>query len=164
MSPITPRAGLPRLLSACCAVSLVLLLSNCSERGLVAPPEASPEAPSFVPAALRGTVQVQIRDRAKLLENGDLLVTVRILCPEGFQRRESGLLAVTQGLATAEGDPAGGDQCTGHWEQRKVRLFLISAEEVFEPGPAEASFQFEAENPVTEVILSTSVRTAVTIR
>jgi hypothetical protein len=162
MSTITLWAQLPRLLRAGSALSLVFLLSNCSERDLLTPSVESPGVPSFVPAAVRDAALVEVRERAKLLEDETLLVTVRILCPADFVQLESGPLSVTQGLATGEAHP-GGSVCTGQWEKRRVRILLFS-EEVFQPGTANFSYQFAAENPETGEQLTVNVNGVLTIR
>lgn len=162
MSTTALWAELPRLLRAGSALALVFLLSNCSERDLLAPPAESPGAPSFVPAAVRDAALVEVRERANLLEDGTLLVTVRILCPADFVQLESGPLSVTQGLAAGEAHP-GGSVCTGHWEKRRVRVFLVT-EEVFQPGTGNFSYQFAAENPETGEQLSVIVNGILTIR
>ena len=166
MNMATLWAGFPRLLRAGSAVPLVLLLSNCSERDPLAPPVPVPPSggPAFVPAALRGTAQVELRETAQLREDGTLTVTVRVLCPEGFQRVESGPLAVFQGLASGEGTLGTGAQiCTGHWVWQRVRVFLFT-EEAFQPGPANASVQIDLEDPVTGEGLTASDSEVLTIR
>jgi hypothetical protein len=162
MSTATLWVGLPRLRRAGSALSLLFLLSNCSERDLLAPPVESPGGPSFVPAALRDMALVEVRERAKLLEDGTLLVTVRILCPADFVQLESGPLSVLQGLAAGEAHP-GGSVCTGQWEKRRVRIHLVS-DEVFQPGIANFSYQFAAENPETGEQLTVNVNGVLTIR
>jgi hypothetical protein len=162
MSTTTLLAKLPRLLRGGSALSLMFLLSNCSERDPLAPPAESPGTPSFVPAAVREALLVEVRERARLLEDGTLLVTVRLLCPADFVQLESGPLTVVQDLATGEAHP-GGSVCTGHWEKRRVRVFLIT-EEVFQPGAANFNYQFEAENPETGAQLSVAVNGVLTIR
>jgi hypothetical protein len=156
------RVELPWVLRLGSALTAVFLLSSCSERDPLAPPVESPRIPSFVPAALRDEASVEVRERAKLLEDGSLLVTVRILCPADFVQLESGPLSVTQGLATGEAHP-GGSVCTGHWERRRVRVIVFS-EEAFEPGSASYSYQFAAENAETGQQLSVSVNGVLTIR
>ena len=155
-------AGLPRLLRRGSALFLVFILPTCSGQDLLGPPVESPRAPSFVSAALRDAALVKVREQGKLLEDGTLLVTVRILCPAEFVQLESGPLSVTQGLAVGEAHP-GGNVCTGHWEKRRVRVFTFS-EEVFQPGVANFSYQFAAENPETGAQLTVNVNGVLTIR
>jgi hypothetical protein len=162
MRPTLQQTGLPRLWNVGATLALALALSNCSEITPLTSPVESPAAPSFVSAGLRTVARVEIRDRAKLLEDGTLLVTVRILCPNDFVQRESGPLTVTQGLASGEAHP-GGSVCTGHWEKRKVRVLLFS-EERFQPGLADVNYQFVAEQPETGDLLSVSLQTVLTIR
>ena len=161
MFPTSLWSGPVRLLRTGSALSLLFLLSNCSERDLLAPASESSAAPSFVPTALRDAAMVEVRDRAKLLEDGTLLVTVRILCPADFVQLESGPLSVTQGLAVGGAGP-GGNVCTGHWETRRVRVFLFS-DEVFQPGLANFSYQFAAENLETGAQLVVNVNGVLTI-
>jgi hypothetical protein len=158
----TLLAELPRLLRAGSALSLVFVLSNCSERNLLAPSVESPAAPSVVSAALRDTALVGVRERAKLLQDGTILVTVRILCPADFVQLESGPLSVVQGLAVGEAHP-GGSVCTGQWERRRVRVLLFS-EDVFQLGAANFSYQFAAENSETGEQLTVNVNGVLAIR
>ena len=143
------------------ALSLLFLLSNCSDRDLLAPPTESSGAASVVRAPVRDAALVEVRERAKLLKDGTLLVTVRILCPPDFVQLESGPLSVTQGLAVGEAHP-GSNVCTGHWERRRVRVFFFS-EEVFQPGLANFSYQFAAENVETGAQLAVNVNGVLTI-
>lgn len=145
---------------------IVLLLSGCSERDPTAP---AAEEPEFVRKSLRGKVALEIQDRARLLANGNVEVVVRVLCPKGYVRQESGPLSVTQGLAYAEVFPQvqrGG--CSGHWDSAKVlaRRFDPS-EPTFRRGPAQVSMTFAAENPNDPTgmdVLQVSVSKALLIR
>jgi hypothetical protein len=126
-------------------MSVVLLLSSCSETSLVSPAED----PEFIRKSLRGKAALEISDRARLLPNGDIQIRVRALCPRGYVRQESGPLSVTQESAYAEGFAQvqrGG--CSGRWDAAKVvaRRFDPS-DPAFRRGAAQVSMTFAAENP-----------------
>jgi hypothetical protein len=155
-------AQLPSLLRASSVLPLALLVANCSERNPFGPPVDPAEVSPSVLVAPRDVARVEVRERAKLLEDGTLLVTVRIWCPSDFVQLESGPLSVVQGLAVGEAHP-GGNVCTGHGETRRVRVFVFS-EQVFQRGTADFSYQFAAEKPETGEQLSVIVNGSLTIR
>ena len=126
-----------------------LLLSSCSETT-----PNSPGGPSGQPAltsqgTLRQRVAVELHRSAKLLNDADgsLIVRLRARCPAGFQVVE-GVLSVQQGPEFGEvfGEGFFTTNCSGHWQLQRVR---VVAPEGLDPGSAEASASLDVENPET---------------
>ena len=118
-----PSVGLRRssVVSALVPISL-LLLSSCSD-GTPTSPATAADAPSYGKAS-RGRVAIEVARKGKLLDNGNVEIKARALCPRGYVREESGLLQLEQGTAIGEGSvqlQLGG--CTGRWQSGKVLVF-----------------------------------------
>jgi hypothetical protein len=100
--------------------------------------------------------------KARLLANGEVEVTVRLRCPEGFDALEEPFV-LQQGEVTASGFPGGG--CDGHWDRRTVRVFLDNPEGPgFSRGPATARRQIILENPTTGELIFAQFEEELTIR
>jgi len=119
-----PLLGLRRssVVSALVPISL-LILSSCSDGTPTAPASSLPDVPSYGKAS-RGRVAIEVARKGRLLDNGNVELKARALCPRGYVREESGLLRVEQGTAVGEGSvqlQLGG--CTGRWQSGKVLVF-----------------------------------------
>ncbi len=137
---------------------VILLLCGCSE-----PPAFSPSenALRMAPQAKRAQVVFDFR-KARLLDDGDVEVTVRLRCPEGFEALEEPFV-LQQGDLTAFGFSGG--TCDAHWDRRTVRVFRDDPEGPrFQRGPATARMQLTVENPTTGELLVTQVEEVLTIR
>ena len=148
---------MPHLRNSIVLASIALLLFACSD-GALSP---SPGLPANVRQEKPARVAFEFR-KARLVENGDLEVTVRLRCPEGFQALEEPFV-VQQGEVTGFGFPGG--SCTGHWDRATVRVFLDNPEAPgFQPGPAVGRMQVILENSTTGELIFAQFREELTIR
>jgi hypothetical protein len=137
---------------------VILLLGSCSEPTAFSP---LPDAPRMAQQAKRAQVVFDFR-KARLLDNGDVEVTVRLRCPEGFEALEEPFV-LRQGDLTAFGFSGG--ICDAHWDRRTVRVFRDDPEGPgFQRGPATARMQLTVENPTTGELLVTQVEEVLAIR
>jgi hypothetical protein len=160
-------SSLRRSLRAGALLPAMVFFSSCSETYPVSPAEE----PEFVRKSLRGKLALVISDKATLITRGRSMgvveISVRALCPKGYQRHEAGPFMLTQGLANGVGSiqlQLGG--CSGHWESGKLRVFSTS-ETPFQRGPALVQVTFAVVNsndPTEEDVLSTAVEKQVMIR
>jgi uncharacterized protein (DUF58 family) len=143
------------------ALLATVLLVACSEGAPTSPAPEVSTGPELVSRALRGRAAIELRDHAKLLEDGSVRVLVRAGCPRGFQVVE-GPVSVIQGPEFQEifGEGFFTVRCDGHWHLRKVR---VVAPEGFERGTARVSASLDVENSETGEFLSASDNTVVQI-
>jgi N-acetylneuraminic acid mutarotase len=129
-------------------IPAVLLLASCEdETGLTRP--STPVATSISENVVDGRVAVEVDPIVRLLSNGNVEVSVRAACPEGYVREESGLLRLEQGFASGEGDvalPVGG--CSGRLQSANAVVFTFDTP--FRLGSARVSFTFAVVNPNDE--------------
>jgi hypothetical protein len=146
--------------------TVLFLLSSCSDTTPVSP---TIRADGLQEPAIggRGHIDIKVANQVKLLDNGNLEVEARAICPRGYVREESGLLDVTQGLAAGGGSVQlhrGG--CTGRWQSGTVLVFSFS-DTPFSRGRARVSVTFAVVNPddpTGEDRLQASVSRTVQIR
>jgi hypothetical protein len=137
------------------AMGLGLFLSSCAD-STPASPTADAVQPAMLAAAQRQVVAVALLPSAKLVDDADgsLMVRLRAKCPEGFRVVE-GPVTVQQGPEFGEvfGEGFFTTRCTGHWHVHTVR---VVAPDGLNPGTARASASLDVENPETGEILGGS--------
>jgi hypothetical protein len=130
------------------AIVLAQLLSSCSDSTPASPTDQSSQ-PELVSGAHLPRVAVELRRPAKLIDDADnsLIVRLRARCPVGFRVIE-GVVGVMQGPLNQEvhGEGYFVLRCNGRWQQERVR---VVAPEGLHPGTARASASFDVENPET---------------
>jgi hypothetical protein len=126
----------------------LFILTGCSDSVPTSPTVDAAEEPSFIQGR-RGKIAIRVGHQVRLLNNGNLEVRVRAICPKGYVREESGLLRVEQGTASGEGSvqlQLGG--CTGRWQSGTTTVFSFSGPEApFRRGPARVLVTFAVVNP-----------------
>jgi hypothetical protein len=124
------------------------MLTGCSESVPTSPAIEAAEEPSFAQTR-RGKIAIRVGHNVRLLSNGNLEVSVRAICPQGYVRQESGLLGVQQGFASGEGSvqlQLGG--CTGRWQSGTTTVFSFGGPEApFRRGRARVQVTFAVVNP-----------------
>lgn len=130
-------------------VAVGLFLPSCSDSTPASPTEESIGRPELASGARRQRVAVELQRPAKLLDDADgsVIVRLRARCPKGFQVVE-GVLSVQQGPLFGEvfGEGFFSTRCTGHWQQQRVR---VVAPDGLHRGTAKASASLDVENPAT---------------
>ncbi len=131
------------------AIALAHLLSSCSDSTPASPTDQSSSQPELVSGAHLPRVAVELRRPAKLIDDADnsLIVRLRARCPVGFRVIE-GVVGVMQGPLNQEvhGEGYFVLRCNGRWQEQRVR---VVAPEGLHPGTARASASFDVENPET---------------
>jgi hypothetical protein len=130
-------------------IGLGLLLSSCSDATSVSPTNEPGGQPELASAAHRPPVAVELRRPAKLIDDADgsLIVRLRARCPAGFQVIE-GVVSVQQGPLFGEvfGEGFFTTRCDGRWHGQRVR---VVAPEGLHPGTAKASASLDVQHPET---------------
>jgi hypothetical protein len=130
-------------------VVVSLFLSSCGESDPVSPTNQSGGQPELTSSAHRQLVAVELRRPAKLIDDADgsLIVRLRARCPAGFRAIE-GVLSVYQGPPFQEvwGEGFFGGPCNGRWQEQRVRVVVPDG---LHPGTARASAQLDVEHPET---------------
>ncbi len=151
-------------LKTCGVLALGLWLPACSDLTPVSPSDHSSAQPALASGAHRSTVAVELLRPARLIDDADnsLIVRVRARCPVGFRVTE-GVLSVYQGPLFSEvwGEGYFVTRCTGHWRQQSVR---VVAPEGFDPGTARASASLDLEHSETGEFLQGSDSEIIKIR
>ena len=150
-----------RLARAAMLITLGLFLWSCDSIPS-SPRSATPTEADFVSRALRGSAAVELHHKAKLLGDGQIMLTLRALCPTGFSVIE-GPLTVMQGPLFQEifGEGFFTTTCDGRWHLQRVRVF---APEGFQRGPARASASLMVEIAETGEFLQGDDNGALKIR
>jgi hypothetical protein len=137
--------------------SIASFLSACSETALAPAPDSPAEVRQEKPARVAFDFK-----KARLLQDGDLQVTVRLRCPAGFQALEEPFV-IQQGELTGFGFPGG--TCDGHWDRATVRVFLDDPEGPrFQRGPAVGRVQVSLEHVTTGELIVARFTEDLTIR
>lgn len=122
------------------ALSGLLGLLGCDQVAL-SPDEAL--GPSYAKVGPSGTT-LDLRPKARLLDDGTVRLRVTAGCPEGLAVLEA---FVTVSQAAAFGEAFIPADCTGRTQ--KHRVIVTALEASFEPGPAVVSGLLLAEDPAT---------------
>lgn len=145
-------------------IALGLSLSSCSDSTPASPTSEPGGQPELASAARRPRVAVEIRPVAKLIDDADgsLIVRLRARCPKGFRVIE-GVVSVQQGPLFGEvfGEGFFGVRCNGHWQVQSAR---VVAPEGLHPGTAKASASLDVEHPETGEFDQGSVNRILKIR
>jgi hypothetical protein len=127
-----------------------LFLSSCGESGPVSPTDQSSGQPELASRTHRSGVAVELRRPAKLINDADgsLIVRLRARCPAGFRMLPEGVVSVYQGPLNQEvwGEGFFVVRCNGRWQEQRVRVVVPDG---LHPGTARASASFDVENPET---------------
>jgi hypothetical protein len=131
-------------------IALAHLLSSCSDSTPASPTDESSSQPELVSGAHRPSVAVELRRPAKLINDADgsLIVRLRARCPAGFRMLPEGVVSVYQGPLNQEvwGEGFFVVRCNGRWQEQRVRVVVPDG---LHPGTARASASFDVENPET---------------
>jgi hypothetical protein len=130
-------------------IVLAHLVSSCSDSTPASPTDQSSSQPELASGTHRPAVAVELRRPAKLINDADgsLIVRLRARCPAGFRVIE-GVVGVYQGPLFQEvfGEGFFGTRCNGRWQEQRVR---VVAPDGLHPGTARASASLDVENPET---------------
>jgi len=130
-------------------IALAHLLSSCSDSTPASPTDQLSGQPELAARSLRPGVAVELRRPAKLINDADgsLIVRLRARCPAGFQVTE-GVVSVYQGPVFQEvwGEGFFAVRCNGRWQEQRVRVVVPDG---LHPGTARGSASFDVENPET---------------
>jgi hypothetical protein len=145
-------------------IALGLSLSSCSDSTPVSPTDESAGQPELASAVHRPRVAVEILPVAKLIDDADrsLIVRLRARCPVGFRVIE-GVVGVMQGPLFQEvhGEGYFVLRCNGRWQVQSAR---VVAPDGLHPGTAKASASLDVEHRETGEFDQGSVNRILKIR
>jgi hypothetical protein len=131
-------------------MALGLLQLSCSDSTPASPTTESGGQPELTSGARGQRVGVELRRPAKLINDADgsLIVRLRARCPNGFRVIE-GVVSVQQGPLFGEvfGEGFFTTRCNGRWHGHRVR---VVAPEGLHPGTAKASASLDVQHPETD--------------